>query len=294
MNENSLVKIDAINIQKLTKIEDTVKIKEIAEAAEVFYKAQGAFEKAQEAQELKLRCIRQAGIILLPSDQGGMTDREDGKRVDLTSLGSLTRFQEVLEQSGISEYTAHVWQKVARVPEDKFEIYFTEADYYKDEFTIAGLLKFAGEWYGRSDIVEWETPQWLFDILDKEFPFTLDVCASEFNYKCPKYYTKEQDGLKQNWEGVCWMNPPYGREISLWMAKAKKESKNDCLVVCLVPARPDTDWWWENCIQGEIRFIRGRLQWPGSNTAAPFPSAIIILSQKTKERVVWWDVQSKG
>ncbi|MGA2463709.1 MAG: hypothetical protein ABSH06_05075 [Thermodesulfobacteriota bacterium] len=74
-----------------------------------------------------------------------MTVREDGGRPEKNSLGNLTSFQETLEQGGISDNTAHVWQKVARVPEDKFEIYFTEADYYKDEFTIAGLLKFAGK-----------------------------------------------------------------------------------------------------------------------------------------------------
>jgi phage N-6-adenine-methyltransferase len=67
---------------------------------------------------------------------------------------------------------------------------------------------------------EWATPQKLFDELNKEFRFTVDVCADDWNYKCPTYFTKETDGLSQNWTGVVWMNPPYGREISKWMAKA--------------------------------------------------------------------------
>lgn len=48
---------------------------------------------------------------------------------------------------------------------------------------------------------DWATPQALFDALDRTFRFTLDVCASEENHKCAKYFTKEQDGLKQDWGG---------------------------------------------------------------------------------------------
>lgn len=61
---------------------------------------------------------------------------------------------------------------------------------------------------------DWATPQDFFDKPDGEFHFTLDVCADKNNHKCEKYYTKEQDGLSQSWNGVVWCNPPYGREIS--------------------------------------------------------------------------------
>lgn len=66
----------------------------------------------------------------------------------------------------------------------------------------------------------WETPQGLFDELNKEFHFTLDVCALPENAKCAEYYTPEQDGLKQCWKGVIWCNPPYGREIGSWVRRA--------------------------------------------------------------------------
>lgn len=67
---------------------------------------------------------------------------------------------------------------------------------------------------------KWATPQPLFDQLDREFHFTLDVCADESNHKCHRYFDRAQDGLVQPWEGVCWMNPPYGRTIGLWVRKA--------------------------------------------------------------------------
>ena len=129
----------------------------------------------------------------------------------------------------------------------------------------------------------WETPLKLFQKLDEEFHFTLDVCAVAENAKCTRFFSPAEDGLKQPWDGVCWMNPPYGREIGNWMEKAFRESsENGLLVVALVPARPDTEWWNKFAIHGEIRFIRGRLRFGNAKSGAPFPSAIIIFRKR------WW------
>lgn len=49
---------------------------------------------------------------------------------------------------------------------------------------------------------EWETPQALFDALDTEFHFDLDVCANEDNKKCERFFSKEDDGLSKKWGGV--------------------------------------------------------------------------------------------
>ena len=121
------------------------------------------------------------------------------------------------------------------------------------------------------------TPQDFFDKLDAEFGFTLDVCANDQNHKCLNYFTPEQDGLKQEWQGVCFMNPPYGREISKWMKKANEAAKNGATVVCLVPARTDTAWWHDYAIMHEIRFIRGRLKFGDAKNSAPFPSAVVVM-----------------
>lgn len=130
----------------------------------------------------------------------------------------------------------------------------------------------------------WETPKDFFDKINEEFGFTLDACAMPFNAKLPNYFTPEQDALKQSWEGVVWMNPPYGRVIKDWMAKAVNEWRNGATVVCLVPARTDTAWWHDYAMLGEIRFLRGRLKFidenGGSQNSAPFPSALVIYRGK--------------
>jgi phage N-6-adenine-methyltransferase len=91
-----------------------------------------------------------------------------------------------------------------------------------------------------SNTDEWYTPQDFYDEVNKEFMFTTDVCATHENAKCKHYFTKDDDGLMQEWKGVCWMNPPYGRVIGHWVKKAH-DSK--CIVVALLPARTDTKWF---------------------------------------------------
>ena len=130
---------------------------------------------------------------------------------------------------------------------------------------------------------EWSTPQDFFDGLDKEFNFTLDPCSTSENAKCAKYFTVEDDGLKQDWSNdVVFMNPPYGREIKHWIKKAYEESLNGATVVCLIPSRTDTTYWHDYIFGKayDIRFVRGRLKFGGSKNSAPFPSAVIIYKRE--------------
>jgi phage N-6-adenine-methyltransferase len=126
----------------------------------------------------------------------------------------------------------------------------------------------------------WATPQDFFEKYDAIYKFELDVCATKENSKCKNYFTKEDDGLSKDWVGICWMNPPYGREIIKWMRKAYESSLNGATVVCLVPARTDTKWWHEYAMLGEIEFIRGRLKFGNQSNSAPFPSAVVIFNGK--------------
>ena len=126
----------------------------------------------------------------------------------------------------------------------------------------------------------WYTPQDFFKKYDDVYKFETDVCATDDNAKCTKYYTEEMDGLSQEWRGVCWMNPPYGRTIGKWMKKAYESSLSGATVVCLVPARTDTNWWHDYAMKGDIEFIKGRLKFGGSKNSAPFPSAVVVFNAK--------------
>ena len=120
----------------------------------------------------------------------------------------------------------------------------------------------------------WETPQDLFNKYAAIYHFDTDVCALPENAKCKRFFTPEMDGLKQEWTGVCWCNPPYGRQIGRWV---EKSVKSFATVVMLLPARTDTKWFHDWCLPyGKIEFLRGRLKFGGCENSAPFPSMVVV------------------
>lgn len=130
----------------------------------------------------------------------------------------------------------------------------------------------------------WSTPQEFFDSLNREFIFTLDPCATKENAKCKKYFTKEMNGLEQDWQGeTVFCNPPYGREIGKWVEKSYKESlKNKTRIVMLIPARTDTRYFHDFIYHKakEIRFLKGRLKFGDSKNSAPFPSMVVVFDNE--------------
>ena len=134
---------------------------------------------------------------------------------------------------------------------------------------------------------EWATPQWLFDELNKEHGFTLDPASSEDNFKCPKHYTLEDDGLSKDWSGeTVFINPPYSKCFE-WVKKAHGEAqKENTKVIMLLPGRADTRWFHQFCfddnVVSEICFIKGRLKFGEQTNSAPFPSVIVIFDGSEK------------
>ena len=125
--------------------------------------------------------------------------------------------------------------------------------------------------------VEYETPWDVFNPINEEFGFTIDLCATHENKKVENYYTVTDDALKQEWQGVCWCNPPYGRELPKWITKAHQSAQNGkATVVMLIPARTNTAWWHDICMKGEIRFLRGRPKFNNGKHGLPFPLALVI------------------
>jgi site-specific DNA-methyltransferase (adenine-specific) len=131
----------------------------------------------------------------------------------------------------------------------------------------------------------WETPQKLFDELNKEFNFTIDAAADAENHKCERYYTREESGLEKSWKGErVFLNPPYGRELPKWVKKAADEAKDkSTIIVMLIPARTDTQWFHDYIYKkAEIRFIKGRLKFGDGKKDAPFPSMVVIFRRGRK------------
>ncbi|MGV8965358.1 MAG: DNA N-6-adenine-methyltransferase [Cellulomonas sp.] len=138
---------------------------------------------------------------------------------------------------------------------------------------------------------DWPTPADFYAALDAEFGFVVDVCASSTNHKTSVYFgldhveADRRDGLAGDWAadasalgGAVWMNPPYGRPIAHWMAKAVAAARAGAVVVTLVPVRADTKWWHEHVLAtgAEVRYVRGRLTFGAATNTAAFASAVVI------------------
>lgn len=158
------------------------------------------------------------------------------------------------------------------------------------------------------------TPIPIFEALDEEFgPFNIDPCGSkEHHYTAHTIYQRggiffdgsvpALDGLKQPWSipasgrrppqpGIVFMNPPYGKNVRAWIAKAVSEVEegNAQRVVALLKATTDVRWWQQYVLKEAafdriaghellllVRFVKGRLRFLGAPGPAPFPSAIVV------------------
>ncbi|MDF4441599.1 phage N-6-adenine-methyltransferase [Vibrio parahaemolyticus] len=127
---------------------------------------------------------------------------------------------------------------------------------------------------------KWQTPPEIFAQLNDRFGFTLDAAAEPETALCEKYFTEEDDALKQDWSGhVVFCNPPYSK-LRVFAKKAYEESLKGTTVVMLVPARTDTQACHDYLANGEMYFIRGRLKFlkvGELQDAAPFPSVVCVL-----------------
>lgn len=135
---------------------------------------------------------------------------------------------------------------------------------------------------------EWATPPEVFQPLHREFNFTVDVCATPLNAKLPYYWTEVDNGLAQDWSNErAWMNPPYGREVYAWTKKAREEAATGALVVGLLPASTDLQWWHDDVIcHAEVRYIRGRVRFltDGPYRASGFFASVIVIWRPSLRR----------
>lgn len=133
---------------------------------------------------------------------------------------------------------------------------------------------------------DWGTPQWLFDDLNYRYgPFDYDLCASDDNHKCEKYFTKENSVFINNFEGNVFCNPPYGHKFinSILDLIFNKIDRNFVSkAVLLLPSSTSNEWFSKlihSSLLHKIMFVNGRIKFEGAGTGAPFSSIIVILEK---------------
>lgn len=124
----------------------------------------------------------------------------------------------------------------------------------------------------KSNKSDWQTPNdIIYDILDflKIDKFNMDVCCDQFHIPAKYYITKSRvnvrktisddgrtvvknhisnvDTFTTEWEGLCFMNPPFKFADKFVKRAIDQVQKNKCKVVALLPVRPETEYW-HSCV----------------------------------------------
>ena len=150
---------------------------------------------------------------------------------------------------------------------------------------------------------DWRTPSSLFHLLQGAVgpAFAVDAAADSSNHICDRWYGPgsiwgEDALVVPKWASPAFCNPPYSRQIGVWIAKMNEQAALGVTIVSLLPAKVETKWWYEGVVlpQRDIYFLVGRvafdppMDWMGPVDSPKFPSAVVLFGPETKGRVMWW------
>lgn len=129
---------------------------------------------------------------------------------------------------------------------------------------------------GKSD--DWYTPPDIFSALG--LTFDLDPCSPGPGHWVParKIYTKDDDGLSQRWDGLVFMNPPFGgREGHIpWLQKFLSHGNG----VAIVRAYTSSRWWHDWMPSADaVLFPRGKTKFirpDGSIGTSPGHGVVLV------------------
>jgi hypothetical protein len=186
---------------------------------------------------------------------------------------------------GIDKMQASRAQTLAKLPPEKLDKFIQEAMEDDHELTQGGALAYAKNVLKLGPMMSSNSPEWYTtrDIIDAVIAvmggIDLDPCSNSHdspNVPADHHFTKEDDGLKQQWFGRVYMNPPYGSEIPHWADKLVLEFLEGRVTqaIVLLPSRTDTQWFrslkdFPRC------FMWGRVKFNDNPNSAPFPTMLV-------------------
>lgn len=280
-------------LQQIKDIETGIEYLNKVRAIEVWAKAEKKDAELQNMiAEQKIRTQRILGQLI----------QEGQKRGEIRTAGNLDKFNcaereqlkeaKTLSDIGISRKESSNFQKIASITDESFEGFIAEkkaaVNEAAQELTTAGILAFAqgkahvsnnsgeNEWYTPSDIIE--SARKVLQNID------LDPASSELANRtvmADKFYTKEDDGLRQKWHGNIWLNPPYSQPLISQFSDAvinKRAEYNSAIV--LVNNATDTQWLHQMMdVCDAICFVHGRIKFIdkyGNPSGAPLQGQCIL------------------
>nr|WP_237180921.1 phage N-6-adenine-methyltransferase [Roseomonas haemaphysalidis] len=139
---------------------------------------------------------------------------------------------------------------------------------------------------------EWFTPPEIFRAL--RLTFDLDPCQPNegrafLSVPCRRFLTAAEDGLTQPWEGLVWMNPPFGGRNGQvpWLRKFMRHGNG----IALVAARTSASWFHDVAVEAEtMLFPRGKTKFvrpDGSRGGSPGTGIVLLGMGATANNALW-------
>jgi phage N-6-adenine-methyltransferase len=266
MSENFLVHIDKAK-REIAAADSLVKVKDLwnkADAMRALGQAAKDLDLINSATEFKLRCERRLGEMLQGTDlhKGG---RPTDKTVNTPSKGF------TLKELGIDNNLSSRAQRIAAVPEEKFEAAIATVRQEEQQITHRAIASLIGENFnhraeGTGDN-EWYTPAKYVELARTVLgDIDLDPASSDFaqeSIQATKFFTRQDNGLAQPWAGRVWLNPPYTQpDISNFVCKLLAELDGARVASAILLTHNYTDTEWFHRAESKARlicFTKGRI-----------------------------------
>ena len=266
MSVSTLVAINEarLQLQSVNTLDDVLAIRDKAEALRVYAKAAlDSLETANAAAEIKLRAERRAGEML------SVMEKRDGGDAMKARSHVDTELPPSLAELGIDKNKSSRWQREAAVDDDTFEQYLLMCREDGREVTQSGLLQVAnGAHVGNnSGNSEWYTPQAYVDAVRQAMGgIDVDPCscnAANSVVQADTFYDQAEDGLRHEWRGRVFVNPPYGDgTVDSFASKLVEEilAGSTTQAVFLVNNCTETKWFQSLISEASaVCFPRGRI-----------------------------------
>lgn len=275
----ALVRYDAARmaLAEAHRVDEVKDIRDKAQAMAAYARQAKDTAMVEWATEIKVRAERRAGELISQS----------GLRAGNPQLSKASTIAPRLEDIGISRDQSSRWQKLAAIPEERFEQAVAAAKETAREVTTAAMLRLDKPHVAQnSGENEWYTPPAHIAAARAAMgSIDCDPASSAIANRCVKaevFYTAEDNGLARKWHGAVWMNPPYAQPLIAQFAEAvaSKYEAGEIEQACvLVNNATETEWFQRMLTASSaVCFPRSRVRFldPDGNPGAPLQGQAII------------------
>lgn len=257
-------------LAEAVRIDEVKEIIDKAAALKEYARRAKDTEMIDNATELRFNAERKGGEILIEMAENG--ERADRGRRDQMSQGATF----TLSDLRVTRDQSSKWQKLAKLPDDKFKVRVDHAKARVKGMTTSAPNYTKAQYTGEN---EWFTPEsWIARARVAMGEIDLDPASHEIaqqTVKAKQFFTAADDGLSQPWFGRVWLNPPYNRALlAPFVTKLIVEVTCGRVeqAILLTHNYTDTEWFHDAANAADvICFPRGRVRFlsPAGDECSP-------------------------